>query len=82
MKNKHLPMMLLLPAVLLTACASSSQQLPPLTDSSVIVKRQINLPPLPESARASMVPLPSICSPTCSQGVAATLQTSQLQLTP
>ena len=70
----------LLPALtliaLLSACASQSTP-----STSVTVTRQIQLPPLPDSARASQVPAPSICSPTCSAGAATILSQSADMLT-
>lgn len=56
---------MMLPALLLlmTACASVSPPLLP----QVIAPPAI--PALPASARVSLIPVPSICSPTCSAGL-------------
>lgn len=61
-KLRLLPQMLLLPALLLTACAHESPDLslPP---------EHPAIPPLPAQARASLVAIPSMCSSTCSAGL-------------
>ena len=56
----------LLPLLLLTACASSSQ-LSPVPQAPVLVSRQVTLPALPASARQPQTP--PECSPTCSNAL-------------
>jgi len=63
-KLRLLPLMLLLPALLLTACAHESPDLSPPPEHPAI-------PPLPAQARVSLVATPSMCSSTCSAGLTA-----------
>lgn len=69
-----LPALLLLTlSVLLTGCVGASL---PLQPQSVAPPR---IPSLPNEARASKVPMPSMCSPGCSQGL-TTLRESWLPM--
>jgi len=58
--------MLSLSLVLLTACASAPQPLPP-----PVVVAPPSIPPLPPEARQP--PTPGLCSLTCSQGLSSLL---------
>ncbi len=72
-RHKPLPrwLTLIVPVLLLTGCASSSP-------SYNVVPA---IPPLPAEARASQVPIPSICSSGCSAGWTRLVETSADTLT-
>lgn len=61
MRNVNTTSALLLLTLLASGCATNSPESPSATP--VLVQRQMQLPPLPESARQK--PAPSECSPTC-----------------
>jgi len=65
------PLMLIVPALLLSACASKSP----------VSVRAPEIPPLPAEARVSQVPTPSICSSGCSAGWTTLVETSADTLT-
>ena len=72
-RHKPLPrwLMLIVPMLLLSACASKSP----------VYVRAAEIPPLPAEARASQVPIPSICSSGCSAGWTRLVETSADTLT-
>lgn len=77
MLHKNSPrrvLMLLAPLLLVMACKGS---LPPTSPQSVEPARNPTLPP---EARVSLVPIPSICSPSCTAGVTALREQSRTTL--
>lgn len=65
---------LLLPTLLASACATPSPVIaPPPAPPQV--------PSLPSEARVSLIPVPSICQPSCSQGIRESLKSSEDLLT-
>lgn len=71
--TRHTPLWLLLTA-LLTGCAANSPLSPPVIAPPAI-------PALPDQARVSKVPIPSICSPSCLQGLTQLRESWQATLT-
>lgn len=75
MMPRHRPLLrlltLIVPVLLLSACASKSPVSVPAPE----------IPPLPAEARASQVPIPSICSSSCSAGWTRLVETSADTLT-
>lgn len=61
MRNVNTTSALLLLTLLASGCATNSPESPSATPA--LVQRQMQLPPLPESARQK--PTPSECSPNC-----------------
>lgn len=61
MRNVNTSSALLLLTLLASGCATNSATFPDVTPA--LVQRQMQLPPLPESARQK--PAPSECSPSC-----------------
>ena len=72
-KHKLLPrwLTLIVPVLLLSACAQNSP-------SYNVVPE---IPPLPDEARVSKVPIPSVCLPTCMSVVQQTLSSEADTLT-
>lgn len=72
-RHRLLPrlLMLIAPVLLLTSCASKSP------NYNVVPE----IPPLPDEARVSKVPIPSVCLPTCMSVVQRTLSSEADTLT-
>lgn len=65
------PLMLLVPAMLLTACNGVPKPLPPNAPIPPVIQ-PAQTPPLP--AEAKQPPTPELCSPSCSEGLRRRLQ--------
>lgn len=75
-KSKLLPraLMLTLLTLLVSACARPSVAIAPPPEPP-------RVPSLPSEARVSLIPVPPICQPSCSQGIRESLKQSERLLT-